>query len=82
MVNGETGFVLIECDVPTRVFIEKVDRDLREAGRGGGDVGKTSLIRETLDETHLLVSRSLLEPLQRQIEERNRENTFTRDQRS
>lgn len=79
MVNSAKGLVLIECDIPTKVFIQKVSEDLCEQGRGQGEHGRGSLIREDLDETHLLVYAELLEPLREQMDARNHKNTFDRE---
>mmetsp|Transcript_25542 Transcript_25542/g.64902 ORF Transcript_25542/g.64902 Transcript_25542/m.64902 type:complete len:89 (+) Transcript_25542:23-289(+) len=79
MVNSAKDLVLIECDIPTKVFIQKVSEDLCEQGRGHGPYGRGSLVREDLDETHLLVHRDLLEPLREQMDKRSREHAFDRD---
>lgn len=81
MVNSAKDLVLIECDIPTKVFIQKVSSDLCEQGRGQGESRRGSLIREDLDETHLLVYKELLEPLRLKMDERNQANTFERDAR-
>jgi hypothetical protein len=78
MVKAE-DLCLITCDIPTRVFIEKVSEDLCKQGLGSGEYGSEPLIRATLDDTHLLVYPRLLEPLKKRMDERNRENTFERD---
>lgn len=79
MVNSTKDLVLIECDTPTKVFIVKVSEDLCEQGRGMGEGGRGSLIREDLDDTHLLVYKELLGPLRLKMDERNRANTFDRE---
>lgn len=71
--------ILIETDIPTKVFIKHVDAELRDQGRGSGENGKGSLIVDDLDETHLVVKAELIEPLKMRLAERNRENTFDRD---
>ncbi|KAG8464728.1 hypothetical protein KFE25_010096 [Diacronema lutheri] len=79
MVNTAKNLILIECDIPTKAFIQKVDEDLRAEGRGQGDHRTGSWIREDLDDTHLLIYKELLEPMRQKLDERNRANTFDRD---
>jgi len=65
--------VLIECDIPTRVFIEKVAKDLFDDG-----VTDTNLLVENLDDTHVLVHKNLLVPLRNKLDSWNNRITFDR----